>query len=100
MNGLSLRYDMLFILENLENVSKIIGDFYLGNLFEHLCSLFELDQWSTSIRHRLDVLGDIYQMARQDTNDRVMLIMEVLWVAIFVFQFLLFAFGINQLFKI
>jgi hypothetical protein len=95
---LKLRYDMLFILENLENVSKIIGDFYLGNLFEHICSLFELDQWSSSIRHRLDVLGDIYTMARQDANDRVMLVMEFILAIVFIMEFVMAAFGIPKIF--
>jgi hypothetical protein len=94
---LKLRYDMLFILENLENVSKIIGDFYLGNLFEHICSLFELDQWSASIRHRLDVLGDVYTMARQDSNDRIMLYMEIVLAVIFIMQFIMAIFGVNKL---
>ena len=92
---LKLRYDMLFILENLENVSKIIGDFYLGNMFQHICNLFELNQWSNSIRHRMDILGDIYGMARTDVNDRLLLYMELGLSIVFITEFILLIFGIS-----
>lgn len=92
---LKLRYDMLFILENLENVSKIIGNFYLGNEYKHLCSLFELDHWSTSIRNRMETLGDIYSMAHSDVNDRVILYVEIILAIIFIWEFVAFIFGIR-----
>ncbi len=86
---LKLRYDMLFILENLENVSKIIGNFHLGNQYKHLCSLFELDHWSTSIRNRLETLGDIYSLAHSDVNDRVILYIEIILAVIFIWEFVM-----------
>ncbi len=86
---LKLRYDMLFILENLENVSKIIGNFYLGNQYKHLVNLFELDHWSTSIRNRLETLGDIYSMAHSDVNDRVLLYIEIILAIVFIWEFVM-----------
>ena len=93
---LRLRYDMLFILENLENVSKIIGNFYLGNQYKHLCNLFELKDWSTSIRHRLETLGDIYSMARSDVNERILLYVEIILAVIFILEFIAFIIGIGR----
>ncbi len=92
---LRLRYDMLFILENLENVSKIIGNFYLGNQYKHVCNLFELDHWSTSIRNRLETLGDIYSMAHSDINDRVLLYVEIILAVIFIWEFIAFILGLG-----
>lgn len=93
---LRLRYDMLFILENLENVSKIIGNFYLGNQYKHMCNLFELDHWSESIRHRLDTLGEIYTMAHSDVNDRVLLYLEAILAIVFIWEFVMLVLGIGN----
>ncbi len=57
-----LSYDLLFLLENIENVSKLIGDFYLAEIYEYLSELFQLKQWSNSIRHRLETLENIYNV--------------------------------------
>jgi hypothetical protein len=85
---LKIRYDMLFILENLENVTKIIGDYYLGQIYKHLCHLFEVDQWSDSVRNRLDTLENIYNMAKTEANERVILYMEMGLAFIFVSEFI------------
>jgi len=89
-----LRYDMLFILENIENVSKIIGDFYLARLYSYLGELFRLDQWSQSIRYRLNILGDIYGIAKSNTNERVLLIIEILLGLFFIFEFIFLLLGL------
>jgi hypothetical protein len=92
---LKLRYDMIFILENLQNVSKIIGDFYLAEAYTHLCHLFQLDQWGESIRSRIETLGEVYSMAHSDVNDRIMFYLEVMLSIIFVIEFVLLIFGIK-----
>ena len=54
-----LRYDLLFLLENIENVSKLIGDFFLAEIYRYLSDLFQLDHWSKSIRLSLETLENI-----------------------------------------
>lgn len=83
---LSLRFDALFILENLENVSKIIGDYYLEQVYAHLCGLFNTMEWEKAIRRRLEYLEAVYSMAKGDVNDRLILILEVLFVLLFIFE--------------
>lgn len=80
---LPLRLDALFILENLENTSKIIGDYYLGQIYTHLCSLINTKEWELSVRRRLETLQSIYSMAKLDVNERLLLSMEVLVVVFF-----------------
>ena len=45
----TLRLDALFILENLENSAKIIGDYFLGSVYEHVCGIFNTSGWTRSV---------------------------------------------------
>lgn len=83
---LPLRLDALFILENLENTSKIIGDYYLGQVYTHLCGLINTKDWEHSVRRRLETLQSIYSMAKLDVNERLLLSMEVLVVVFFALE--------------
>ncbi len=78
-----LRLDALFILENLENTSKIIGDYYLGQIYSHLCSIINTQEWELSVRRRLETLQSIYSMASVDVNERLLLIVEIFVVLLF-----------------
>ncbi|TFH29291.1 MAG: hypothetical protein E4G98_04080, partial [Promethearchaeota archaeon] len=40
-----VRYVAVFILYYIQNVSKIIGDYFLAQIYTHLCELFQLDEW-------------------------------------------------------
>jgi hypothetical protein len=78
----ALRFDALFILENLENSSKIIGDYYLGQIYDRLCTIFNTDGWKWSVERRLDTLQSIYEMVKTDTSERKMLWMEVIFIIV------------------
>jgi hypothetical protein len=85
-----LRFDALFILENLENSSRIIGDYYLEKIYDHLCSMFNTQGWKSNVERRLDILQNIYGMAKTDLTDRTMLMLEILvalMIAIELFAF-------------
>ncbi len=82
-----LRVDTLFLLENVENKSNIVGDYFLTDLYKHLCGLFSLDEWSTSIRSRLDTLGDIYSTAKSDRIETTLLYLEIGLAFVFSMEF-------------
>ncbi len=84
-----LSYDFIFVLENIENVSKLIGDYYLVQIYTNLSKLFELGHWSESIRHRLESIEDIYKIAQTNFNERFLLYVEVLLSFIFIMEFIL-----------
>lgn len=84
-----LRLDMIFTLENIENVSKIIGDYYLAEIFTKLNQLFELEKWSDSVHKRIRILSDIYNTAIGSTNERIVLYVEILLTIIFTLEFIL-----------
>lgn len=91
---LLIRYDALFIFENLENVSKIIGDYFLAQIYSHLGELYQLDRWSLSIRHRFEMLDNIYNMAKTQVTDRVLLYLEIVLTFVFLIEFILLILGI------
>jgi len=88
-----LRYDFIFILENLENVSKIIGDYYLAQIYRHLGKIFRFKQWSESIHNRMRILDDIYTTAKSTKTDKLILYLEILLGVVFTLEFILFLLG-------
>ncbi len=84
-----LRYDLIFLLENIENVSKLIGDYYLAEIYTNLAELFQLKQWSESIRHRLETLENIYSVTQTNTNEKFLLYVEILLSFVFIMEFIL-----------
>ncbi len=84
-----LRYDLLFLLENIENVSKLIGDYYLADIYTFLGEIFQLKQWSESIRHRLETLENIYNVTQTNINEKFLLYVEILLSFVFIMEFIL-----------
>ena len=78
----TLRFDALFTLENLDNSSKIIGDYFLGLIYERLCSIFNTEGWKISVERRLDALQNVYELLKNDTAERRMLTLEVVFIVV------------------
>ncbi len=78
----ALRIEALFILENLENSSKIIGDYFFGQIYDHLCSIFNTQGWKWSIERRIDALQDIFEIMRGDLSERRILTLEVVFIIV------------------
>jgi len=75
-----LRLDALFILENLENSSRIIGDYYLEQIYDHLCGIFNTQGWKRNVERRLEILQSIYTLTKTDRTDSTMVLLEFLVV--------------------
>lgn len=78
----TLRFDALFTLENLDNSSKIIGDYFLGLIYERLCSIFNTESWKISVERRLDALQNVYELLKNDTAERRMLTLEIVFIVV------------------
>jgi hypothetical protein len=78
----TLRFDALFTLENLDNSSKIIGDYFLGLIYERLCSIFNTEGWKVSVERRLDALQNVYELLKNDTAERRMMTLEVVFIVV------------------
>ena len=78
----ALRLDALFILENLENSAKIIGDYFLGSVYEHICGIFNTSGWTRSVERRLDALQNVYEIVKVERSERTMLILDVVFIIV------------------
>ena len=81
-----VRLDALFILENLENSSRIIGDYYLEQIYGHLCGIFNTQGWKRNVERRLEILQSIYTLTKTDSTDRIMVTLELLVVLMIAFE--------------
>jgi len=77
-----LRFDALFTLENLDNSSKIIGDYFLGTIYHRLCEIFNTDEWKFSVERRLDALQNIYELLKTDTTEQRMMTLEMVFIVV------------------
>lgn len=78
----TLRFDALFTLENLDNSSKIIGDYFLGMIYDRLCEIFNTEGWKISVERRLSALQDVYELIKNDTGERRMLTLEMVFILV------------------
>lgn len=78
----ALGFDALFILENLENSTKIIGDYFLGQIFNNLCGQFDTVGWTKSIERRLSTLDSVYARVNANETDRRMLFLETMFIVV------------------
>ena len=85
---LRIKYDLTFILDKVENVSKLIGDYYLAQIYVDLSNLFQLKHWIASIRQRLETIGDIYNTAQSNKNEGYLLYLEILLTFVFIIEFI------------
>lgn len=82
----ALRIDALFILENLENSSRIIGDYYLEQVYRHLCGLLNTEGWKKNVEKRLELLHNIYSLTKSDQSERMLVILELVVVLMIGFE--------------
>jgi hypothetical protein len=75
-----LRADTAKLTDEVSNISKFIGDWYLARVYRAATERFHLDGWRASIDHRLSQLDRMYWAMHSDANDRRMLWLEVLIV--------------------
>lgn len=78
----ALNFDALFILENLENSSKIIGSYFLGQIYANLCGQFNTEGWKRSIERRLTTLDSVYRQVAQHETEQRMLFLEVMFIIV------------------
>ena len=84
---LRIKYDLTFILDKVENVSKLIGNYYLAQIYVDLSELFQLRDWIASIRKRLETIGDIYNTAQTNKTEGYLLYLEILLTFVFIIEF-------------
>lgn len=89
-----LRIDLARLNDELVNFTKFFGDWHLARVYTTMAGRFHLAEWQRSIDAKLRTLDEIYQLLKQDLNNRLMLILEAMIVLLFIVDlFLIFYMG-------
>ncbi len=89
-----LRMDLSEATFQVDNISKLWGDWFLGKVYRACAQKFELESWRHTIGEKMQDLSDIYQVAQAEVEGRRMFLLEVLVVLLFVIDLLLIAFHV------
>lgn len=80
------------IVENVENSLKVVGDFYLAQIFRASSRRFRFDDWLKSINEKLGNLAEISRLLHSEVNESRNQLMEftiVVLITVEVIPFLL-----------
>ncbi len=80
----SIRIDVAKMSEEVTNITKFVGDWYLARVYLACHERFHLGRWEASVDSKLKQLDEIYQFVQAEINNRRMLLLEALIVAMFV----------------
>jgi hypothetical protein len=83
-----LRMDVTKLSEELGNITKFVGDWYLARVYLACQERFHLDVWERSVDQKLQELDRLYTFVMSDIQERRMLILEIMIVALFVIDLL------------
>ncbi len=86
-----LRMDLSEATFQVDNISKLWGDWFLGKVYRACTRKFELESWRHTVAEKMADLSDIYQVAQGEFEGRRMLVLEVLVVLLFVIDLVLIA---------
>ncbi len=89
-----LRMDLSEATFQVDNISKLWGDWFLGKVYRACTRKFELESWRHMVADKMQDLSEIYQVAQTEVEGRRMLLLEVLVVLLFVIDLLLIAFHV------
>ena len=79
-----IRIDLARLSDELSNITKFFGDWHLARVYQALSTRFHLADWHKSIDEKLKTLDDLYQLLKQNQNNRLMLMLELTIVFLFV----------------
>src|SRR2546426_7997480 len=60
-----------------DNISKLWGDWFLGKVYRACAKKFELDSWRRNVEEKMKDLSEIYEVAEAELEARRLLILEV-----------------------
>src|SRR6267378_5988813 len=87
-----IRMDLAEATFQVDNISKLWGDWFLGKVYRACVRKFELDSWRKIVEEKMKDLSEIYEVAQAELEARRLLILEFLVVLLFVVDVVLIAF--------
>ena len=90
-----IRIDMARFNDELSNTTKFFGDWHLARIYDKLSARFHLGDWHRTIGGKLKTLDDLYQILKQDQNNRLMFWLEITIVLLFVIDLVILVMGLK-----
>lgn len=81
-----IRMDITKMSEELSNITKFVGDWYLARIYLSCKHRFHLGHWEASVDQKLHEIDRIYSLVHQGINERRMLVLELAVLALFLFE--------------
>ncbi|HEX2971193.1 MAG TPA: hypothetical protein VHP11_02600, partial [Tepidisphaeraceae bacterium] len=88
-----IRIDLARLSDELSNTTKFFGDWHLARIYQALSSRFHLSDWHKTVDEKLKTLDDMYQLLKQDHNNRWMMVLEVTIVLLFIIDLVILFLG-------
>jgi len=85
--------DLSHMADEILNLSKYFGDWYLARIYVGLRSRFHLAEWEAQLERKLKTVNTMYELTSRNATDRKMLMLETLVVLIFVVDIVLVILG-------
>ncbi|HLE54407.1 MAG TPA: hypothetical protein VI999_04110 [Thermoplasmata archaeon] len=89
-----VRMDLAEATFQVDNISKLWGDWFLGKVYRACGRKFELEAWRHTVAEKMQDLTEIYQVAQAQFEARRMLLLEALVVFLFVIDLFLIVFHV------
>ncbi|MBI1730960.1 hypothetical protein HY229_00940 [Candidatus Acetothermia bacterium] len=86
---LEVKLDVSEVIEKATNSLKLIGDLYLARVYSVAAARFSLPTWESSVQEKLTTVQDLYMLLHQRTQDRLLLMLELVIVFLFVLDIIL-----------
>ena len=80
------RMDITKMSEEVSNITKFVGDWYLARVYLACKDRFHLGHWETTVDQKLLELDRLYSLAQAEVYERRMLLIELLVLALFLFD--------------
>ena len=80
------RMDITKMSEEVSNITKFVGDWYLARIYLSCKHRFHLGHWEASVDQKLHELDRLYSLVHQEASERRMLVLELIVVALFLFE--------------
>ncbi len=78
------RMNVAKITDEVSNISKFFGDWYLARVYLAARERFHLNRWRESIQDRFSNLNSLYEILHSEVTESRMLILEILIVLLFI----------------
>jgi hypothetical protein len=84
-----LEIEATSLFERADNNLKLIGDQYLSRVFDLARTRFHLGEWQQSIRRKLEVVGDVYDLLVHQAGGTRMEVLEIIVVVLIALEIVL-----------